>query len=238
MNPLIQKLEQFQKLSDDEKRVLEAAITNVVEFGSREDIISDGERPECVHLLLTGWAARYKILSDGERQIMAYLIPGDLCDIHITLLDRMDHGIASLSRCEVGLIPRAKVDEIMTEHTQLARALFWATLVDEAILREWLVSIGRRSAEKRVAHLFCEMLLRLRAIGLTTDDSFELPLTQEELADTMGISSVHMNRTLQELRSADLITSKGRLLIINDAERLMEFSGFDPDYLHQREEKD
>ena len=238
MNPLIQKLEQFQKLSDDEKRVLEAAITNVVEFGSREDIISDGERPECVHLLLTGWAARYKILSDGERQIMAYLIPGDLCNIHIALLDRMDHGIASLSRCEVGLIPRAKVDEIMTEHTQLARALFWATLVDEAILREWLVSIGRRSAEKRVAHLFCEMLLRLRAIGLTTDDSFELPLTQEELADTMGISSVHMNRTLQELRSADLITSKGRLLIINDAERLMEFSGFDPDYLHQREEKD
>jgi CRP-like cAMP-binding protein len=238
MNPLIQKLEQFQKLSDDEKRVLEAAITKVVEFDSREDIIRDGERPECVHLLLTGWAARYKILPQGERQIMAYLIPGDLCNIHIALLDRMDHGIASLSRCEVGLIPRAKVDEIMEEHIQLARALFWATLVDEAILREWLVSIGRRSAEKRVAHLFCEMLLRLRAIGLTTENSFELPLTQEELADTMGISSVHMNRTLQELRSADLVTSKGRLLTINDVERLMEFSGFEASYLHQREERE
>jgi CRP-like cAMP-binding protein len=230
---LIRKLEQFQPLSDDEKTLLKEAMTDVVSRPAGSDIIADNEKTEQVHLLLEGWASRYKLLPDGERQIMAYLVPGDLCDIHIAILDRMDHAIGALSDCRVGLIPRRKIDEILERHHRLARSLFWATLVDEAVLREWLVSIGRRSADKRVAHLFCELLLRLRAVGMTEDDSFELPLTQEELADTAGISSVHMNRTLQQLRAQGLITTKGKRLIINDVERLMDFADFDRTYLHQ-----
>jgi CRP-like cAMP-binding protein len=115
----------------------------------------------------------------------------------------------------------------------LARALTWSMLVDEAILREWLVTLGHRPADKRVVHLICEMMLRSKAVGLTDDDSFDLPLTQEELADTMGITPVHMNRTLQALRRSDLITTRGKRVIVQDAGRLMAFADFNPNYLHQ-----
>jgi CRP-like cAMP-binding protein len=233
MNPLITKLEQFTKLSDEEKRSVEDAIRDVQQFEARQDIIAEGERPEDVHLLLEGWASRYKVLPDGGRSIMAYLIPGDVCDIHITLLNEMDHSIGTLSPAKVAFIPRQKMDTLMRREGNLARALMWSTLVDEAILREWLVNLGHRPADKRIAHLICEMMLRSNAVGLTDDDSFDLPLTQEELADTMGITPVHMNRTLQALRSRNLITTQGKQVLINDVERLMEFADFNPNYLHQ-----
>jgi CRP-like cAMP-binding protein len=233
MNPLITKLEQFTKLSDEEKRSVEDAIRDVQQFEARQDIIVEGERPEDVHLLLEGWVSRYKVLPDGGRSIMAYLIPGDVCDIHITLLNEMDHSIGTLSPAKVAFIPRQKMDTLMRREGNLARALMWSTLVDEAILREWLVNLGHRPADKRIAHLICEMMLRSNAVGLTDDDSFDLPLTQEELADTMGITPVHMNRTLQALRSRNLITTQGRQVLINDVKRLMEFADFNPNYLHQ-----
>jgi CRP-like cAMP-binding protein len=233
MNPLITKLEQFTKLSDDDRRSVEDAIRDVRQFEARQDVIVEGERPDDVHLLLEGWAGRYKVLPDGGRAIMAYLIPGDVCDIHITLLNEMDHSIGTLSPAKVAFIPREKMDELMRKGDNLGRALMWSTLVDEAILREWLVNLGHRPADKRVAHLICEMMLRSNAVGLTDDDSFDLPLTQEELADTMGITPVHMNRTLQALRGHNLITTQGKRVYINDVTRLMEFSGFNPNYLHQ-----
>jgi CRP-like cAMP-binding protein len=233
LNPLISKLEQFAKLSDEDKRLLEDATHDVTYFGPRQDIINEGDRPEDVHLILEGWAGRYKVLANGDRPIMAYLIPGDLCDIHIALLDQMDHSIGTLSRCKVAFIAREKINKVMEENGRLARALWWATLVDEAILREWLVNMAHRSADHRLAHLMCEMLLRSKAVGLTTDDSFELPLTQEELGDTMGLSTVHVNRMLQELRGRGLITTKGKRIIVNDVDRLFEFAEFNPNYLHQ-----
>ena len=234
MNPLIAKLEQFAELSDEDKRLLEDAARDVRRLEARKDIIAEGERPEEVHLLLEGWAARYKVLPGGERAIMAYLIPGDLCDVHIALLDRMDHSIGTLTPARVAYIPRRTVEALMGRGGDLARALTWSMLVDEAILREWLVTLGHRPADKRVAHLICEMMLRSRAVGLTDDDSFDLPLTQEELADTMGITPVHMNRTLQLLRQDGLITTRGKRVTVNDAGRLMELAGFDPNYLHQQ----
>src|SRR5215207_4764045 len=130
---------------------------------------------------------------------MAYLIPGDLCDIHVTLLDQMDHSIGALSRCKVAYIPRERMATLMTEHRRLSRALWWSVLVDEATLREWLVTMGQRPADKRIAHFLCEMLLRSRAVGLTEDDSFELPLTQEELDDSMGLTTVHINACSKSL---------------------------------------
>jgi CRP-like cAMP-binding protein len=162
---------------------------------------------------------------------MAYLLPGDFCDLYVFILKAMDHGIATLSRCKVVAIPRHRTLEL-TERPAIARAFWWAALVDEATLREWLVNIGRRSAEHRVAHLLCELLLRLRVVGLANGDRFELPLTQGALADTMGLSEVHMNRVLQSLRSAGLITLGNRTLVILDVERLMALSDFNPNYLH------
>jgi len=126
LNPLISKLEQFAKLSDEDKRLLEEATHDVAEFGPRHDIINEGDRPEDVHLILEGWAGRYKVLANGDRPIMAYLIPGDLCDIHIALLDQMDHSIGTLSRCKVAFIAREKINKVMEENGRLARALWSA----------------------------------------------------------------------------------------------------------------
>jgi CRP-like cAMP-binding protein len=231
--PLIRKLEQFAKLSDRNRQVLEDASREVKVFGPRQDIITEDDKPDNVHLILEGWAARYKVLANGDSSIMAYLIPGDLCDVHVTLLDQMDHSIGTLSTCRIAFIPRERMNEIMCGDWQLSRAIWWSILVDEAILREWLVTVGHRPADKRLAHFICEMLLRSKAVGLADDDGFDLPVTQEELGDTMGLSTVHVNRTFQELRRQGLITSKGRRISVDDVDRLFEFADFNPNYLHQ-----
>jgi CRP-like cAMP-binding protein len=233
MNPLFGKLEQFGPLSEEHRTALRDAALEVRSFRPREDIIREGERPDVVHLLLKGWAARYKDLPGGERQIMAFLIPGDLCDIHTTLLDQMDHSIGTLSPAKVAFIARERMEAMLEKGDALSRALWWATLVDEAVLREWLVNLGQRPAEKRLAHMVCEMLLRARAVGLTNDDSFEMPVTQEQLGDALGMSTVHMNRTLQALRAQGLINYHGKRMTIDDLPRLMAFSDFNPNYLHQ-----
>ncbi len=233
--PLIRNLEQFAKLSDEDKALLADATREVRPIGARQDIIRQGDCPEEVHLVVEGWAVRYKVLPEGERPIMAYLIPGDFCDIQVTLLDAMDHSIGTLAPCRVAFIAREAMDRMMSDaHPRLARALWWSTLVDEAILREWLVNLGHRPADKRMAHFICEMLIRSRAVGLAEVDSFLMPVTQEELGDTMGLSTVHVNRMMQELRGEGLIATKGKRMIVADLERLMAFAEFDAAYLHQQ----
>lgn len=233
-NLLTRKLEAFAPLPKADRRLLDDLIRRPRLVGPREDLIREGDSPSDVYLILEGFACRYKLLEDGRRHIMAYLVPGDLCDLHVFILRAMDHSIATLSPCRIVDIPRARVLE-MIERPAIARALWWCSLVDEATLREWLVNIGARSAERRVAHLLCELLLRLRAVGLATNGSYELPLTQAQIADTMGLSHVHVNRVLQRLRAEGLITLKDHALVILDVPRLKEFSGFDPNYLHLAE---
>ena len=196
------------------------------------DLIREGERPARVHLLLEGWACRYKLLPHGARQIMAFLIPGDLCDIHIFVLKTMDHAIGLLGPAKVAFIEPDAMLEIMDRHPRVARALWWSTLVDEAVLREWLVNIGQREAYERIAHLLTEMWLRMRAVGLAEGDAFSLPLTQTELGDTMGLTPVSVNRALQRLRKLGLISLDQKQLTIHDPQGLMEVSAFEPDYLH------
>lgn len=234
MNLLTRKLEAFGPLPDADKSLLDEVIQPAQPVGARVDLIREGDAPSHVNLILKGFACRYKTTPDGSRQIMAYLVPGDFCDLHVFILKAMDHTIATLSRCQVVKIPRAQILELM-ERPAIARAFWWAALVDEATLREWLVNIGVRSAEQRVAHLLCELLLRLETVGLTNGDTYELPITQAELADTTGLTSVHVNRVLQRLRQDGLITLKSRNLMIMDVERLKAFSGFNPNYLHLAE---
>ena len=184
-----------------------------------------------MHLITSGFACRHKILPDGTRQIFAYLLPGDLCDLHVFILDAMDHTISTLSSCTVVDIPRKAILQL-TERSAIARALWWATLVDEGTLREALVNIGRRKGEERVAHFLCELLARLEIVGLVADNAFNLPITQTELGDTMGLSTVHINRVLQYLRGQKLITfSQGSVKVL-DVEGLKRFSDFNPNYLH------
>jgi CRP-like cAMP-binding protein len=231
-NPLVLKLEHGAELLDDDRTALDHAVADARRHGAHEDIIREGERPEEVHVVLEGFAFRYKTLADGQRQIMAYLVPGDLCDLHVSILGEMDHSIGTAGTCRIAHVSRAAIDELTQRHPRINRALWWATLVDEGVLREWLVNMGRREAEQQMAHLFCELLVRLQSVGLAENDAFTLPLTQSELADTLGISAVHVNRTLQALRGRGLVSLKGKRLMIHDVEALKRFSDFDPNYLH------
>ncbi len=231
VNALISKLERGADLTVEDRAKLEAVVRHPRTVGKRKDLIREGEAPTVVQLVIEGFACRYKVLPNGRRQIMAFLIPGDFCDFHVALLGTMDHSIATLTPCTMVAIPRETIADLTT-HPEIARALWWSTLVDEAILREWLVSMGQRPAEQQVAHVFCELLVRLQSVGRATDTSFELPLTQHELGDAMGLSVVHTNRSLQFLREEGLIVLKEGRLTIRDVARMNDFAGFDPNYLH------
>ena len=231
-DPLSRKLENFAPLSAEDRRFLAEITRQSRRIRGRTDIIREGERADDVRLVLEGFACRYKILPDGKRHIMAYLVPGDLCDVHVFILRAMDHSIGTLSDCRVVDIPRDRI-LAMLERPAIARALWWSALVDEATLREWLVNIGGRPGEQRLAHLFCELLMRLQTVGLADgNNSYELPITQNELGETMGLTLVHVNRVLQRLRAKGLITLRNKHLVINDAQALMEFGQFNPNYLH------
>lgn len=232
ISQFLAKLRRFDSLSEEDLSVLESAAVKVRRLASHESVVREGDVPRSVHFLLSGYTCRYKVLSDGRRQITALLVPGDSCDLNGFLLNRMDHGIATLSVCALAQISRDAMVELTEKRPRLTRALWWSTLVDDAILREWLGNIGRRTASQRIAHLFCELLVRLQAVGLAQDNAFEFPMTQAELADTTGLSTVHVNRTLQELRAAGVITLRGKMLTINDVEALEATAGFDPFYLH------
>jgi CRP-like cAMP-binding protein len=229
---LIRKLETFAPLPEEDKRALSDAVIQVRRFPGREDLLREGEPTESVKVILEGFACRYKVLPDGRRQIMAYFVPGDLCDLRVFLLKRMDHSIATLCPVEAALLSQEAMGDLMERYPHLMRALWWSTLVEEAVTREWIVNVGQRSAFERMAHLFCETFLRLQAVGLTHDTRCELPLTQTELADTLALSAVHVNRTLMEMRRAQLVTFQNRELIIHDLAALKSAAGFNPDYLH------
>lgn len=231
-NPLATKLGCFCDLSADDSAALKRLSIRTRQAHAGTDLIQQGDRPDNVFLLIEGWACRYKVLPDGKRHIMAYLIPGDLCDINIFILKEMDHNIGLLSDSVVATIAKREMLELIGEHPRVAQALLWATLVDEAVLREWLVNIGQRDAYSRVAHLFCEMWLRMFQVGLANEGEIHLPLTQEQIGDTMGLTKVHVNRVIQRMRSEGLISISGKILTIHDMRELKKIAGFDPNYLH------
>ena len=214
-NPLVRKLEGFVTLWEADREILERISANPRAIGPRTDLICEGDKPDGVFLVMEGMAYRHKQRENGARQILAYLLPGDLGDLDVALLKQMDHTITTLSACRVVRIAPETVAELMQHHPQIARALRMSTLVDEATSREWLVNVGCRSAIERISHLFCELLVRLQVVGLASENSYVLPLTQAELGDTTGLSNVHVNRSLQELRRQGLIEWKERRLTIS-----------------------
>jgi CRP-like cAMP-binding protein len=230
--PLVAKLETVAVLSADDRQALEAIGGNTRSFDKGRDILSEGDAPTHVYAILDGWAARYKTLRDGTRQIIAFLIPGDLCDSEITVLKKMDHSVLALTPVTVASLPRDALMELTRDRPKLAQAFWWATLVDMAVLRAWLVNLGRRDAQARIAHQVCELHARMKRIGLARDGEFDLPITQEQLSDALGLTSVHVNRVLQRLRSEGMIRLQNRHLTLLDAERLGALAGFDPGYLH------
>jgi len=231
-NPLVRKLERFTALSATDRAVLESLSAETRTVAPYTDLVREGDAPEGVFLVMEGVACRHKHRASGHRQIMAYLLPGDLCDLDVALLKTMDHTITTLSACRVvHLVPQTLAD-LLEHHPAIARGLRMSTLVDEATLREWLMNVGGRSTQERIAHLFCELLVRWQAIGLTGGNSYPLPLTQADIADTTGLSTVHVNRTLQALQHQGLIDLEGGQLAILDLPRLKALGEFRANYLH------
>ena len=237
MSSLIRKLEHFVRLSQTDRAILDrAASERVRKFGPRVDITREGDRPKDVHLILSGWACRYKQLEDGRRQVVSFFLPGDLCDLNMFILREMDHLIGTITPVSIADLSRDFFDDMSADHPRIVTAFWWESLVNAAVQREWTMNLGQRTALERMAHLLCEIFFRLRIAGLTREDSCDFPLTQADLADATGLSKVHVNRTLQELRSAGLIVLKGKMLVVPSLERLMNAGLFNANYLHMDHE--
>lgn len=186
-----------------------------------------------MHLVLDGWACRYKQMPDGRRQVLSFFVPGDLCDSNVFLLDEIDHSIGAITRLRYAEIGPEDFDTMVSSSPALRRAFWWNELVAAAIAREWIVNVGQRTALERIAHLLCELFVRLRDAGLTDGDGCDFPLTQADLAEATGLTSVHVNRTIQELRRDGLIILQGRRLTIPDLGALKRAGLFNGNYLHR-----
>jgi CRP-like cAMP-binding protein len=227
------KLDVYTKLSQEDRGRIELlSRRNVREVAARRDLIREGDNPRSIFLLLSGWACRYKALPDGRRQIVALFLPGDLCDMHIYILKEMDHSVGAITPLKAAEIGRDDFEQLLQEHPRITQALYWDELVKIAIQREWTVNLGQRSAYERIAHLLCECFLRLRTVGLTQDHSCQFPMTQVDLADATGLTAVHVNRTLQELRKDGLIELHSKTLIIPNLRSLKAAALFNDNYLH------
>ncbi len=229
---VVRKLESIAELSEKEKQALLDLPVSVRNVAADQDIVCDKDRPSHSCLVLDGFVCRYKLLDGGMRQIMSFQTPGDMPDLQSLFLRVMDHSIGTLTPSKLAFVPHDAVRDLLRRYPNLVEAFWRDTLIDAAIFREWMVGLGRREAYGRVAHLMCELLMRLRAVGLANGYSYELPLTQAELADALGLSTVHVNRVLKELRLDGLVVFKGRHLVIQDWEGLKEAGEFDPTYLH------
>jgi CRP-like cAMP-binding protein len=232
-NPLTMKLEQFTRFEPSERLRLDELLQRGSKTYARgETIIREGDKVEQIHLVTGGLATRSKTLADGSRQLMAFLVPGDLCDVEVFVLEAMDHDIVALSDTSCALIPATEMEQLLTESSNLTRAIWWSTMTDSAVLREWIVNHGRRDARERIAHMFCELLIRYRIVGQGTGDSVPFPLTQEELSEATGMTPVHVNRTLQQLRAEGLVELNQKVLTVLDFAGLSEAAQYDPTYLH------
>ncbi len=230
---LIARLQHYVQFADDERASIENACTGpAVTVRQRRDLIREGDRPRGVNLILDGWAFRYKTLEDGRRQIISFYLPGDLCDQHGYILKEMDHSVGALTQVRYVEIPRDRIEALAAMGPRVSQALWWDSLTAAAIQREWTVNLGQRDAIERLAHLFCELFFRLRAVDLVNDRSCEIPLTQTDLAEATGMTPVHVNRMVQELRARGLIRWKGREFEALDLDGLCDVAMFNPTYLH------
>lgn len=233
-NAFTNRLSGYAPLDDADVGLLAKACRNVRDVPAGHHLIMEGDKPDPVFVILDGWACGYKILPDGGRQILAFMLPGDFCDIHIAVLRAFDHSIVTITAAKVATLPRAQMEALVEAGPTISRAFWWSQLVDQSVLRAWIVSMGRRTAKERVAHLMCELYIRMRNIGLATDDRCEMPLTQIVIADAVGLTPVHVNRVLKSLRLEMVMELSSGSLTISDPVRLAQIAGFDENYLHGR----
>lgn len=215
---------------DGSAPLLKAVVRQVVVEPGKQ-VVRQGDVPRTAHLLLEGRTCRYRLLKDGRRQITAILVPGDVCDLEAVMRGRADYSVEALAPSVLGEIPADHVDGPDEVDADVRRVLWRQLLRDEAIAREWMVGMGRRNAKERLAHFICELRERLHKVGMGESDSYDLHLTQNDLADVLGLSTVHVNRVIRELREEGLAEVRKAVLHLVNPAGLAELAGFDPAYL-------
>ena len=229
---LIAKLESIASLTPEERDALLALPMRVQEVRADQDVAREGDQPSQCTLVIEGFVCRFKFTDKGRRQIFAFHTPGDMPDLLSLHLKTLDHSVGTVSECRLAFIQHEHMRELLRRHPRLTDAFWRDTLIDGAIFREWMLGLGRHDARTRAARFFCEMVTRLRAVGLERDGTVPLPLTQAELADALGLSTVHVNRVVQELRRERLIAFEDGALTVIDWAGLTLAGEFDPAYLH------
>jgi len=235
-NPFLLNLERRDRLSDAERRIVETISQRTRRVPAKRDIVREGDRPTESCLVLSGFSARYNVLNDGRRQITAIHIPGEFVDLHSLLLARLDHSVVAVTDCVVATVSHDYLRELTQTEPHFTRLLWLLTVTDAAVFRQWLVASGRLPSTGQVAHFICELFVRLQVIGMTNGFTFRLPISQADLSDAMGLSVVHVNRTLQELRRRGLIVWEGEEIQILDWDTLQRIGEFDPTYLNLENE--
>jgi CRP-like cAMP-binding protein len=228
----LKKLRKRTEINAEEERAIRNAVAEMRRVAADEVVVRAGEELNTSLMLLDGWMARSKDLQSGDRQVTELHIAGDFADLHAFTLKRLDHDVTTLTECTLAVVPHDRLREVTERYPHLARVYWFATNVDAAIHREWALSLGQRSAISRMAHLFCELHARLHVVGRTEGDACEMPLTQRELAECLGLTVVHANRTVQELRRRGLVELENRKLTIVDRRGLEGVAEFDPSYLY------
>jgi CRP-like cAMP-binding protein len=230
---LIRRLLVHNDLAQEDLEALQSLPINVKEFPPHATLVKEGDRPSHCCLIIEGFVCRSRITTDGKRQILSVHVPGDIPDLQSLHLHVLDHDIWTSSPSRVGFISHESLHEICARHPAITNAFWRETLIDAAIFREWIVNVGRRDARASMAHFLIEQGERLRAVGLGTGDEFQLPLTQIEFADALGLTPVHVNRVLQSLRKDNLVeVNKDRVKLL-EPQRLKEIAGFERVYLHE-----
>lgn len=226
------KLRCRDTVSDDEEQALQRACAGFRGAAARDVLVHERQPQTQSHLLLDGIVARQSMLSDGRRQIVALHVPGDFVDLHSFLVQSVEHDVVALTPVRIAIFPHAGLRAITETHPHLARMLWLSTLLDAALHREWVLTVGRRTAKERVAHLLCELHARMKVVERTIGNSFALPLSQTDIADACGLTNVHVNRVLRQLREAGLARFKAKTVEILDPGGLAAIAEFDPFYLH------
>lgn len=229
---LVRRIARRSPLSEADGQALKNVPHNVRRIGPGGHVVRDGDVPEFCAMLLSGFAYRYKITGEGGRQIISLHMAGEFVDLQNMFLGVADTGVQTLTEADVAFVSRSAIEELALTRPSLGRALWVDTLIDASIFREWVVNVGRRDSRARVAHILCEFSLRLESAGLAKDHVYELPMTQEQLADAVGLTSVHVNRVLKQLGEEGLIDRDRRTIRIVDWKRMREAGDFNERYLH------
>jgi CRP-like cAMP-binding protein len=229
---LIKRLDSIARLTDEDRAALRTLPLQVLEVAPDQDVVREGDRPSRCCLILEGVACIYKVTARGKRQISAFQLPGDIPDLLSMHLETLDSSVGTITRCKVAFMWHADLRALCRDFPGLADALWRTTLIDASIFKEWITNVGQREAYSRLAHLLCETMVRARAIGLAQDHTCPFPVTQEDLAAATGMTPVHVNRILKELRADGLVELRASKLTVPDWEKLKEVGEFDPGYLH------